>query len=1019
MASEKVYEALVDLLHQQDRRLQLLEHTLKETVSTNPSSVSNSSELIIEALANSIKEFSYDPEDHNTFDKWYNRYEDTFIAAKTQINEDAQIRLLLRKLDHPSHTKYVNYILPRTVKDFNFEETVKKLKAILCPQTSIFNRRFNCLQMKKKDSDDFVTYAGKVNRNIEDFIFSELGVEQFKCLIFISGLQSHKDSDIRARLLRRLDTHTTENPIELHHLVQECQKMIALKQDTALVENKNPVVSKVEYKKHPHPRNNNKQPTATDLPKYPCWKCGGMHFVKSCEFIKHTCTDCKGVGHKEGYCKSGKQNNSQQGYKSNPKAGKGKSVAQTKHVSIPNVHKVNFQHKRKYATVHINGKMTKLQLDTASDITIISSDIWKQIDVPITEHTSFQAKNASGDPLEIIGSFYCDITLNEITKKGKCYVTSIPELNLLGIDWMDLFDLWSQPLNTVCSAVTTDEEVPHEYINILAQQFPDVFSKQLGLCTKTKVKLHVLPRTKPTYISKRPVSYSALPLVDQELKRLEEMNIIEKVEYSLWATPIVVVHKSNGKIRICADYSTGLNTALQPNSHPLPLPEDIFASLTGNKYFSVIDLSEAYFQLAVDEESQELLTINTHRGLYKFKRLPFGVKTAPGVFQNIIDAMIGDLPFVQSYLDDLIIFSKNVTDHKYHLTKIMSRIQQYGFTLQTQKCQLFTSEVKFLGQIISEHGLKPDPNKIDCIRRMPIPTNISELRSFLGAINFYGKFIHKMSQLRGPLDVLLKKNTTWYWTPDQQSAFDKLKEVLQSDLLLTHYDPLLPIIVAADASNQGIGAVIMHELPNKSRKAIFHSSRTLTETEKKYSQIEKEALGLIYAVTKFHKYIFGRHFTLETDHKPLLHIFGNKKGIPIYTANRLQRWACTLLLYDFDITYINTDSFGYADFLSRLIDSQPRSEEDSVIASVYTEIVINSIQTNTVTYLPVLFNEIEQESKNDSNITTVIEYMSSGWPSNKKEISTDLLPFFNRKDELSVVRNTLMLGERVVIPTYS
>lgn len=158
-----------------------------------------------------------------------------------------------------------------------------------------------------------------------------------------------------------------------------------------------------------------------------------------------------------------------------------------------------------------------------------------------------------------------------------------------------------------------------------------MFKKDLGLCTKTKVKLHLIPNAKPTYIQKRPVSYAALPKIDAEL-RLEKLNIIEKTDFSLWAAPIVAVNKPNGKIRICADYSTGLNAALQPNKHSLPLPDDIFAKLAGKQYFTVIDFSDAYFQLAVEEESQELLTINTHRGLFKFKRLPFGVKSAPGAF---------------------------------------------------------------------------------------------------------------------------------------------------------------------------------------------------------------------------------------------------------------------------------------------------------------------------------------------------------------------------------------------------
>lgn len=167
-----------------------------------------------------------------------------------------------------------------------------------------------------------------------------------------------------------------------------------------------------------------------------------------------------------------------------------------------------------------------------------------------------------------------------------------------------------------------------------------------------------------------------------------------------------------------------------------------------------------------------------------------------------------------------------------------------------------------------------------------------------------------MSNYRAPLDNLLKKGTKWNWTKTHQKAFDELKSILTSDMLLTHYKPELPIIVAADASNYGLGACILHKFPDGSIKAISHASRNLTSPEQKYTQIEKEALAIIFAVTKFHKMIYGRKFTLQTDHKPLLAIFGSKKGIPVYTANRIQRWALTLLSYNFDIEYTSTTLFG-------------------------------------------------------------------------------------------------------------
>ena len=221
----------------------------------------------------------------------------------------------------------------------------------------------------------------------------------------------------------------------------------------------------------------------------------------------------------------------------------------------------------------------------------------------------------------------------------------------------------------------------------------------------------------------------------------------------------------------------------------------------------------------------------------------------------------------------------------------------FGFKIKFEKCNFFATEVRYLGYVINQEGLPPDPNRLSAVQRMHIPTNVTELRSFIGAINFYGKFVSQIRALRGPLDELLKSNLKWQWTQVHNKCFLKLKEIL-----LTYYDPTKSIIVAADASNYGLGACILHEYADGSIKTISHASRSLTPAEKSYSQIEKEALALVFAITKFHKMIFGRRFKLHTDHKPLLAIFGKKTDIALHQANRLQRWAVQLLAYDFDIS---------------------------------------------------------------------------------------------------------------------
>lgn len=283
-------------------------------------------------------------------------------------------------------------------------------------------------------------------------------------------------------------------------------------------------------------------------------------------------------------------------------------------------------------------------------------------------------------------------------------------------------------------------------------------------------------------------------------------------------------------------------------------------------------------------------------------------------------------------------------------------------------------------------------------------------------INYYGSFVAEMRQIRGPLDELLKKDKSFTWTPQCQDSFDRVKKILSSDLLLTHFNPAYPIVVAADASNYGIGAVISHRFPDGTEKAIFHAGRSLTPAQKNYSQIEKEALGLIFAVQKFHRYIYGRHFSLLTDHRPLLAIFGgSKSGVPVYTASRLMRWATILLGYDFTIEYRRTTELGQADALSRLINShvQRTEPEDAVIGSIDTDILGQF--RNNVAVLPNSLTDIREATKKDKTLELAIHRTKTGWPE-KVDKNDPTWNYFNRRDSLSVLEDCLLTGERTIIP---
>uniref|UniRef100_A0A1I7XMT2 RNA-directed DNA polymerase n=1 Tax=Heterorhabditis bacteriophora TaxID=37862 RepID=A0A1I7XMT2_HETBA len=327
-----------------------------------------------------------------------------------------------------------------------------------------------------------------------------------------------------------------------------------------------------------------------------------------------------------------------------------------------------------------------------------------------------------------------------------------------------------------------------------------------------------------------------------------------------------------------------------------------------------------------------------------------------------------------AYLDDIIVTGKDEAEHQVNLNAVFQRIEEFGFNIRLDKCNFALPE-------------------IEAIRKMPPPNDVSSLRSFLGIINCYSSFVKNMHSYCGSLDDLLKKDAEW----------QNIKPILQSDLLFTHYDPQRDIIVVANASNYGIGAVISHKYPNGSEKAIMHVSRSLTKAEKNYGQIEKEGLALVFAVKKFHRMLHGRHFILLTDHKPLLSIFGLKKGIPVYTENRLQRWATTLLPYDFQIEYRATTSFGQADALSRLIADQNKqlNKEDLVIAAISTD------QSDSVRALPA----------NDKNkcFTTGGDTLPPKFLAKSHQMSSPH-GLFSMPRLLSIIENCLLSAERVAVP---
>ena len=354
-------------------------------------------------------------------------------------------------------------------------------------------------------------------------------------------------------------------------------------------------------------------------------------------------------------------------------------------------------------------------------------------------------------------------------------------------------------------------------------------------------------------------------------------------------------------------------------------------------------------------------------------------------------------------MDDLLVGGTNDDEHLKNLEAVFKQFLKFGLRVKLPKCVFMAPSVIYFGLRFSEKGLQPTDEKVKAIKDAPTPHNVTELRSFLGMVAALTNFIPKLSTLTHPLYELLG-NKPWNWTPICKRAFNDVKCALTSETVLAHYSPSLPVELSVDASPYGLGAVIMHVYPNGTRRPIAYASRTLNEHEKRYGQIDKEALAIMFGLKRFHLYLYGRHFTILTDHKPLERIFGPKTAIPSLAAMRLQRWVIILSPFDYSIRFVPSKQNAVADALSRLPLPSVLSDENAIFR----------VEERLIDSLPITHKEISHATRVDPVLSKVLDFVRHGWPQQVEDLR--LQPFFNRRFELSVEQDCLLWALRVIIP---
>ena len=457
-------------------------------------------------------------------------------------------------------------------------------------------------------------------------------------------------------------------------------------------------------------------------------------------------------------------------------------------------------------------------------------------------------------------------------------------------------------------------------MSIILNEYPEIFH---GLGKLKNYKHHIkIDESVPPVIPPRRVPFALHDKVKKELKRMESMRVIHKVnEQTEWVSSVLAVRKPNDKVRICID-PKDLNRAIKREHYPMRATYDVVTKLPNANYFSKLDAESGFWQLELDEPSSSLLTFNTPFGKYKFLRLAFGISSSPEIFQKAMSQLFEDVEEAECIVDDILLWGETIEQHNQRLRNVLERVKQSGIKFNRSKCQIGVTEIKYIGHTLGKEGLKPDLEKVEAINNMPEPEDKAGLQRFMGMLQYVSKFIPNLSTETAPLRQLLEKNVIWNWNETHRNCYKRLKELVSSASVLRFYDVNESVFLLVDVSSTGLGAVIL-----QNDQPVAFASKALTETQMRYAQIEKEMLAIVFGCVKFHQYIyiyiFGKTITVQTDHKPLESFM--KK--PLYLASvRLQKMLMKLQRYDLKVEYTKGTELYVADTLGRA--HLPETSED-------------------------------------------------------------------------------------------
>lgn len=675
-----------------------------------------------------------------------------------------------------------------------------------------------------------------------------------------------------------------------------------------------------------------------------CYRCGSnKHLANSkiCPARTQQCRKCKKVGHYQKVCRG-------------------------REIRVANIYAGNGAETMR--KVKIDGKDTNVLLDTGASYNVLPLKMVTESEI---HPTTVKLRAWGNFDLPVVGELVSEIEYKGRKMKAKFIIVncdrSPPLLSLPVLQELLLINEFVTEVN-VCEQYEVD----------FYREFADVFEGN-GFMKNHQCSVSLIDGCKPVAIPSRRLPPALMPSVKEELDRMIALGIIEETsEPSDWCAPLVIARRKNGKIRLCTDFRE-LNKVVRRELYQIPAFEDLIATIHKACVFTLLDCSNGYWQMPVKEGSREILTFASPFGRYRYARLPFGLKSAPEIFQKAMHEILHGLPGVVVYIDDILIYAHSEKEHDERLKEVLRRLKSEGVTLNKEKCHLKKNYVEFLGHEFTASGIKVATEKTKAIREMSQPSSREQLRSFLGLTTYVGqKFIPHYSSIVVPLWELCAEDTSFEWTEERLKAFQNIKHEVEKVTSLAWLNPEETCLIQVDASGVGLGAVLLQK-----GKPIIYASRKLTETEVRYSQLEKEFLAIVFAVKRFRRLIIGTRCSIETDHQPILRLMEKRiDQLPV----RIQRWMLAIQAYDLPVKHISGKANVLADALSRNAVNENMDDDESA-----EEMVCMAVEGTCQS------SDLAARTADDSKMQRVKEAIENGW---KKPQFKKLQPYYGFRHEL-------------------